>query len=614
MKRYLLSFTLLLMGIYLHAQKNECGSRQVYGFDLDITGENPYTKWQTVTDQELLQTVNKLKELWQGLHMATPGYISQLSSGDRSTSGRVNYQLALSNPEKPWVAKTCYGSPSKNYSAQYGDIMLTATYMSQPPKPDFIDYIIYGSLAHENYTKGTIEIKVTNFRENEELCTRLIKFDNSPENKLSPYDAAAKMMTGFAQDFENTIMPGYEKNKRDKFNSQDNGVVAIDPKLEFDQPSYSIQNTSPANSFKKITITLRDCDGVPLKNKVLTLKSSKGKITPEKIKTDSYGKAQILYFAIENNYSDKISATWSFKHPSGRTDMVEAGAMIKVSSPADEIYARIVINVHNTIYRPSKQNQRESSDQTYVISGQLRCNIDRDRIAEYQDNPERRSECDANMHCPVLNGFSYYKERDPENAARVIKEERYPLRVSVDVTEKGYCTVSGREQYVRTLVKKLEGINKYESLSLEIKPYVSPEGSNIAMLTNAYVIWLTGSRYIDKMALSPEGNGEVLKWDYTLEKLVPTDGPFTIGIPYLYSEPDRNPSPPDIYEPLMITDVNGLDKYLLDPSGEYYVEAKAIRKMYDENNSESEGEIFFTITFSTVPEKVVPAEEDDPEF
>ncbi|HNW57221.1 MAG TPA: hypothetical protein PKM69_05570, partial [Bacteroidales bacterium] len=192
--------------------------------------------------------------------------------------------------------------------------------------------------------------------------------------------------------------------------------------------------------------------------------------------------------------------------------------------------------------------------------------------------------------------------------------ERYPLKVSKDITEMGFCTLNGNEQYVKTLIEKLEGTNKYEALSLEIKPYVPPEGSVLAPLSNSYVIWLTGSKYLDKMSMTPEGNGEILRWDYSLQKLVPSKEPFIIGIPYIYSEPDRDPSPPDIYEPLLITNVDGLDKYLLNPSGEYSIEARGKFKSYDVNNLEWEGEISVNIILSTKPEEIPPAEEDDPDF
>lgn len=287
---------------------------------------------------------------------------------------------------------------------------------------------------------------------------------------------------------------------------------------------------------------------------------------------------------------------------------------LKASPPVEDIYAKVVVNEHDTKYGPSKLKQRESISKSYIISGQLKCNISRERILNYRNNPASRRECSANTHCPILDGASYYKERDPKDFTKYIKNERYPLKVSKDLTEMRYCTVNGTEQYIKTLIEKLEGTNKYEALSLEIKSYVPPEGSQLAPLMHSYVIWLTGSKYLDKMSMVPEGNGEGLRWDYSLQKLVPSQGPFSIGIPYSYSEPDRNPSLPDIYEPLLITDVDGLDKYLLNPSGEYSIEARGKFKLYDENNSEWEGEISVNITLSTKPEEIPPSEEDDPDF
>jgi hypothetical protein len=222
----------------------------------------------------------------------------------------------------------------------------------------------------------------------------------------------------------------------------------------------------------------------------------------------------------------------------------------------------------------------------------------------YNDNPKRRSECDAGDHCPILSGSSNDIERDPNDVTKRVKDERYPLYVGRDYTEMGYRYVGNQEKYVQTIVSKAEGSNSVEALQLEIKAYIGVQGA-LPSLVPQYVIWLSGAIYLDKLSMHPEGNGSNMRWDDNLEKLVPTNDPNFIGIPYTISDADISLNENQVYEQLIIKDVKGLDAYLLNPVGSYTVTASGKRYSTDDNY-ESEGNISVTITFNPEPEKKDP--------
>jgi hypothetical protein len=608
-----ISIIAIILSLCCHSygQGLECGNRLVYCFDLDVVGFNPFTdiKYQHIYTDDLEKQASSDKTVWCNLHRATPGYKSQLQISDGGSSGRVFFNVGNINNVNPWMLKLCYGSPSQNYSALAGDAILSASYVLQPPNAGSVDYIIYGAVTNSQTQEHTIEIKCINFRENEILCTRNINFSSSKiSNDYSitgdPYSIASTLMEGFAPKFESSILPDYEKNKRNKSNEEDNGEVAIEPKFEFDQASYEVEYESVWDRSEEITITLIDCDGEPLKNKEITVEAKKGSILEDKVITDDDGEAEVTYLSPEKSCTDKITASWDFKYPCGKKNKVVKSVPVKVKAPISNLDAQITINTTNTSYSPSKQNQRQSSTQNYVITGKLKCSIMRERIIMYNDNPSKRSECDAGTHCPVLDGSSNNVERDPNDVTKNIKDERFPLYVGVDYMEMSYRYVDGKEKYVKTLTSKAEGANPYEAIDLEIKPYSAPFGVP-ASLSPQYVIWLNGGVYLDKLMEHPVGNGSGMHWDDFKQALVPSEGPFAIGIPYNISDADINLNENQIYDQLIITDVKGFDNYLLNPQGAYSVSASATRYSKDES-FESEGTINVIITFNPQPEEKDP--------
>lgn len=601
MKNFAVTICLSLIALTSRSQGIECGYRRVYCFDLDVTGFNPYTdiKYQHIIDPEFEKQAIADREIWRGLHFATPGYKSPLRTGETS-SGRVMFDLGNMNDANPWMSKTCYGSPSQNYGFFAGDAEITASYVTQPPGAEWVDYILYGSVLNENKDGYRIEIKGINFRENEVLCNRFIMADNY----TFVYNQANAMMSSFVQAFENSILPEYEKNKRDKSNDEEDGKVAIEPKFQFDKPSYTVVCESFNDKIQQMAITLTDCDGEPLKNKVLQVEVKKGSILEEKVKTNEEGIAEITYVAPEQSCTDAVRVSWKFKYPSGRKNKAEQTVQVKVKTPVRYLDAQIHITYEQTTYYPGMQDTRDKIWQRTVISGKLRCEIMRNRIQLYRENPQERSQCELYTHCPVLSGASNHVERDPDDITKTTVNERFPLTVGRDYEAFGYRWIKNEEKFVKTVVSNASGTNYNEGLNLEIKPYNPPSGTLVA-LSAQYVIWLTGGVYLDRALEKPEGNGTEMRWDDFKEKLVPVGGPYIIEIPYSLAEADHQLAENEIYDQLLISNGKALEDFLLNPVGGFSVSAVGKRYLRDEG-MEYEGNITITINFNPEPEKTDP--------
>ncbi len=606
--RIIFSAFLFLVSCHIQAQGIECGNRFIYAFDLEVTGFNPHTYYKIV---ELEKDENgpvdgplrRQFAQWRTLNYANEAYYMNIKRSE-SPDERFVFSKGPQN-SSPSVSynKLCYGSPTKNFSYNWGDFTNTVSFAQLPPPPfsEMLDYIIYGTVTNEERsTESQLQIKCINFRENQTIYERWDPI-NSSELAYQVIESASKEMISH---LVNTRIAEYEKNKRDKSNEEDNGEVAIEPKLEFDQASYKIEYESIYDRAEKITISLKDCDGEPLKNRVIKVEVKKGLILEKEVKTDEDGEAEITYLAPENSCTDQIHASWRFKYPSGRTNKATKSASIKVIAPVKKIVAQITINTHSSSYSPSKEEPRQSTTLNYVITGELACEIMRSRIIMYNDTPERRSECDAGDHCPILYGSSQDIVRDPNDVTKIVKDERYPLYVGRDYTEMGYRYVGNQEKYVRTIDSKAEGANTVEAIQLEIKAYVGAEGA-LPSLVPQYVIWLNGAMYLDKLRIHPEGNGSNMGWDDFKEKLVPTNNPNFIGIPYTISDADISLNENQVYDQLIIKDVKGLDDYLLKPVGSYTITASGNRTTKDES-FESEGTIKVTITFNPAPEEKDP--------
>lgn len=143
------------------------------------------------------------------------------------------------------------------------------------------------------------------------------------------------------------------------------------------------------------------------------------------------------------------------------------------------------------------------------------------------------------------------------------------------------------------------GINDVEGIQFEINAYVAPEGQSQPPRP-CYVIGLYGGKLMTKFAAHAFGEGHGENWDYNKGGLAPMNGPFSIGIPYLFAEPGHKTEGSEIYNQLLIENYKEFDEFLLNPDGKTFtVKASGKRYHNDNNNREDERSIEVSFTFST---------------
>ena len=254
--------------------------------------------------------------------------------------------------------------------------------------------------------------------------------------------------------------------------------------------------------------------------------------------------------------------------------------------------AEITVNYSYATYMPSKKAPYQVEKNEAHIKGKLSCQTMSFRLQTYANNPKSRGQCTFSMHCPILTGTSNYKEYDEKG--KVAKEVKFPLEVSVTQTSMSEKSNKLTTTYTYTA----SGTNNMESLSLEIKHYDAPDGQVQPLIPN-YVIWLSGGKEFKYAALSPTGNGSGQHWDDFKERLVPSDGPFGIGIPYSLCDADKGIEGSEVYEQLLIQNYKELDAFLLDPKGSFTIKASGKRYNLNEGNQEIEGKVDVEIKLTT---------------
>jgi hypothetical protein len=192
------------------------------------------------------------------------------------------------------------------------------------------------------------------------------------------------------------------------------------------------------------------------------------------------------------------------------------------------------------------------------------------RIEGYKKNPKSRFECGPNLDCPILTGHSYFVERDK---IKVIGDNlgRYPLTVIRRWKTEGYKWVGDERKWVTTSKGEAEITNTYQNINLKIQTFFPSEDMNIpASLAPNYVLTFSGASYTDRInpgKFPNHGKGSGKIWDDEKHQLIEDPGPFDVSVPFSTGI-DRKKVDEDGLKitPLLISDCNGLDEFLLNPN------------------------------------------------
>lgn len=563
MKEFVLFTLLMVQGFFSFSQNKDdcekCGKRLVVCWDLDILTPKPGTPEDSI--------------LWKLLHKASDSYYKNLLFKEPSNCLTLLPGCRIGDDTPAWK-KPC---PFRGEGA------------------GAYDYAILGEITGKegSYTLRLILVA----SDNETVTEATMPFDKAEGAEWAGVSATMELGgTSTGSRFLNEVIREYEVKKRDKYNAEQTGNMAINPTVEFDQAEYKLRIKSSFDRTQKISITLTDCDGALLKNKDINVWVKEGVLSPEKARTDEKGKAELIYSATRDNYADVITAEWEYHRPNNKKGVIRNSVPIQVLPPIEFLDGYITVDIENSKFSPNKKDQIQNESVSTSISGKITVRIDRDRIQKYLDNPNARKECDPITHCPVVSGGSDFQARDALDYSTVLFANRYPLIVKTNKNDMGIRVIDGQEKYVNTFTSAADDTNSVEALFLEMKAFVPGEGQ-LAPLSPCYVIWLTGGKYLDKMRIQPLGRGGAMQWDIYQEKLVPVSDPVSVGIPYVIAQPEADMTIYKTYEPLLIKNSEDFERYLMNPVGAFKIYASG--KQTQENESfTSEGQVSVTISLS----------------
>lgn len=337
-KSILLIVTSFMVSFSVFSQEDcqKCGTREVYCYDVAVQTKNPYSITLTddcLNDPECMNQMQRWRETWQSYHNVSAGYKTSLRSSGEMPENCVSFYMATPQYEQ-WVKADLFSATKIDNAPaaeqmNYGDgVDASPTYSSQPPRSDWTDYIIYGTLTESS---GNLWLKLTgwNFRRNEEFWTGESIINPDDRENFQGYEQAGKMATGGSPQKFLNAMKSYEKDKRDKSNSEMNGLIAIEPELSSDKENYTVM---PGDQVK-INIKLMDCDDTPLRNREIQLKVSSGKLSKDKVITDNNGVAIATFTPEPNTSTATLNADWNFEYPSGKKNITSKEVKILVLKP-----------------------------------------------------------------------------------------------------------------------------------------------------------------------------------------------------------------------------------------------------------------------------------------
>jgi len=264
--------------------------------------------------------------------------------------------------------------------------------------------------------------------------------------------------------------------------------------------------------------------------------------------------------------------------------------------PAEFLTGNIAVKILRDSYDPDIKQYTSKQSEEILIIGNITCQIFPFRLQQLIDYPKSRLDCSPDMHCGVVFGGSDLKVKDPYDYSKILFHNRYPVYVRKIRNETGIKDVKGESKFVTTYMSNLEDTTLLEGLTLEIKPYVAGEGQ-LPTLSPHYVIWLVGGKYLEHLSKHSIGSGSAMRWDDNIPGLVPVQGELNVGIPYIISEPYGSTDIYQTYEPLLISNYKEFEKFLLNPTGTFTIEASGNRLIKNDNFTSKES-ISLTINLS----------------
>ena len=321
MKKVLLSFCLFLSfyNIPFAQDSNSYGKRTLIVLDNEIHINVP------TTSRDSIALYIKLLQI--------PGGLFDYLTNSDSTSSCI----------EPFYLSAAKGIDTSFVQTSPALFSLVTGNLSFPSAGDSsFDYLIRGSIDQGTSGGYVVNLILETGRTHEQLKTVSTNFSIGFDPHAVAVAAAQQIGPAF------NAMMDFEKNKR-----ATGEPYAIAPSIEI-KPSKTVLD------FKEVTsvhITMTDCDGAPLKNRMIAFTAQGGTLDQTSVRTDNQGTADILFTAGSTPTIGVIQGTCSYVTPLGEGASVEIEpAAIQIKKPDDAWYAE----GHYTFAQHT--NERRQSD------------------------------------------------------------------------------------------------------------------------------------------------------------------------------------------------------------------------------------------------------------
>ena len=552
----------------------KCGTREVYCYDIAVLAKNPYAmeiSQECLNDPDCIGRIQKWEAFWQSLHFVSAGYKQSLLPKGEMPENCVIFTMASKADQEPWIRPDLYIATQKAYPALLrpvrsgdGSVDATPAFSSLPPRGDWTDYVIYGTLNGGTGGNMNMELKVWNFRRSEE-----VRIDNSSfnvddnENYRGITNEGNKLTGGSPQRITDAIH-SYEKQKRDKSNLSQKGLIAIEPDLKFSQESYVFQQES--SKLVKLQLNLKDCDETPLVNREVELKTSSGQLLPNKVLTDKQGNTTVSLIATEDVASIIVSAEWKFEYPSARKNMVTTQAKISFIKPVEYLYATIKVNAIAKKSWKSNEKVDRIEENKFEYETKMVLFICRDCVETLTASPDRNNVRFKDYN--VVSGGSFYQKWDYEKSLDPVAEFRVPVLVKKDLRTEGFRS-SGDSDWGPLYIENVSHQVTTQAVLIYISPLIDNKVTAAgAKPTPQYVFKMRAPTIITEFGKNSQtNNGKVERWDESYNKMVDIPPPFDCMVPFVEDpffvgdDEQSKVSPP-------VIDAKELEPYLLNPVGE----------------------------------------------
>ncbi|MCK9627899.1 MAG: hypothetical protein M0R37_04830 [Bacteroidales bacterium] len=317
---------------------------------------------------------------------------------------------------------------------------------------------------------------------------------------------------------------------------------------------------------RKLMIEAKDADGEPITGMEIELSGYKGKVHQTTIKTDYKGIAYIVHTAPDEEQEYEIKGVSNYETPGEKYQqlLLYPSPRIVVKKPVKELSGLLTVRYSNTsVTSGTRDNPEQKSTERSMLSTQVYLRIIPERIEYLQQKMEN-----FNKVISETGNFSIASG----NNVNIITSEPDQIQKSSE-----FSLYNKHEGKLRLDEKEISNINSAGcDITVEISTlsYQGSDGSSLPALARSYCLTIkpgSNSRAIFNSSKYPatgkrqrQQRNEYGDMESVDAEISPKEN---VSVSFNHS---RNISSSDQFVvPMKITDVEALERYLLNPLGTY---------------------------------------------